>query len=164
MSHVSAISVARCIGTLRSNKEMDTAGLPNGYMVVHVDGENIDWWYKTVGHDRSYQMRAYSPTITGDGYVKANIWNYSADSRWSAVEWWENGQKVGEFEKFSEFDPAYVKLHTEQLGHLRGLAAKYAKPSKSRYMFRIKPSEGVRSGEIRVTDNFGVTYTEKVEW
>jgi hypothetical protein len=31
-------------------------------------------------------------------------------------------------------------------------------------MFRIKPSEGVQSGEIRVTDNFGVTYTEKVEW
>ena len=164
MSHISAISVARCIGTLRSNLEMDNTGLPNGYMVVHVDGNNLEWWYKTVGHDRSYQMRTYSPAITGDGYVKANIWNYSADSNWSAIEWWENGQKVGEFEKFSELDPEYVKIHSERLGHLRGLAAKYAKPSKSRYMYRCKPSEGVRSGEIRVTDSFGVTYTEKVEW
>jgi len=57
-----------------------------------------------------------------------------------------------------------LKLHAEKLGHLRGRAAKYAQPQKSDYIFRIKPSEGVRSGEIRVTDNFGVTYTEKVEW
>jgi hypothetical protein len=28
----------------------------------------------------------------------------------------------------------------------------------------VKPSAGVRSGEIRVTDQFGVTYTQKVEW
>ena len=72
-----------------------------------VDGENIEWWYKVPGHDRNYQMRAYSPVITGDGYVKANIWNYSPDSNWSAVEWWENDKKVGEFEQFSEFDPEY---------------------------------------------------------
>ncbi len=164
MSHFSCISVSRCIGTLRSNMEMDNAGLPNGYMVVEVDGENIEWWYKVPGHDRNYQMRTFSPVRTGDGYVKANIWNYSPDSNWSAVEWWENGKKVGEFEQFAEFDPDYVQIHTEKLGHLKGTAAKYAKPAKSRYMFRIKPSEGVTSGEIRVTDNFGKTYTEKVQW
>ena len=164
MSHFSCISVSRCIGTLRSNMEMDNAGLPNGYMVVEVDGENIEWWYKVPGHDRNYQMRTFSPVRTGDGYVKANIWNYSPDSNWSAVEWWENGQKVGEFEQFAEEDPDYVQIHTEKLSHLKGTAAKYAKPAKSRYMFRIKPSEGARSGEIRVTDNFGKTYTEKVSW
>ena len=109
-------------------------------------------------------MRTYSPLRTGDGYVKANIWNYSSDSKWSAVEWWENGKKVGEFEQFAEEDPDYVKIYNEQLSHLKGRAAGYAKPEKSRYMFRIKPSEGARSGEVRVTDNFGTTYTEKVEW
>ena len=57
-----------------------------------------------------------------------------------------------------------VLFVAEKLSHLRGTAAKYAKPAKSRYMFRVKPSEGVRSGEVRVTDNFGKTYTEKVEW
>jgi hypothetical protein len=31
-------------------------------------------------------------------------------------------------------------------------------------MFNIKPSEGCRSGEVRVTDNFGVTYVQTVEW
>ena len=120
------------------------------------------FYYQKV-HDRNYQMRSYSPTRTGDGYVKVNIWNYSKDN-WSPVEWWVDGKKVGEFEKSEEFDPDYLKLHAEKLSHLRGRAAKYAQPQKSDYIFRIKPSEGVRSGEIRVTDNFGVTYTEKVEW
>ncbi|MBQ2027622.1 MAG: calcineurin-like phosphoesterase C-terminal domain-containing protein [Alistipes sp.] len=163
MSHISAITAARCIGTLRSNMEMDNSGVPNGYMVVDVDGENFEWWYKSVGHDRSYQMRAYSPVRTGDGYVKVNVWNHT-EGYWSDVEWWENGVKVGSFENFAEPDPDYLQIHATKLTHLKGTAAKYAKPGKSRYMFRIKPSEGVRSGEIRVTDNFGKTYTQKVEW
>mgnify|MGYP003306654430 CR=1 FL=1 len=76
----------------------------------------------------------------------------------------ENGKKVGEFEQFAEVDPDYMQIFTEKLSHIKGRAANYAKPAKSRYMFRIKPSEGVRSGEVRVKDNFGTTYTEKVEW
>ena len=163
MDHIMAITVARCNGTLRSNMEIDNDGTPNGYMVVTVDGEKFDWWYKTVGKDRSYQMRAYSPARTGDGYVKVNIWNYTPNF-WSEIEWWENGQKVATFEKSKEFDPDYVALHAAKLTHLKGTAAKYAQPAKSNYIYRVKPAEGVRSGEIRVTDNFGVTYTEKVEW
>ena len=161
--HITCVAVARAIGQLRSNMEMMSDGEPNGYMVVEVDGENVKWWYKTVGKDRNYQMRPYSPLRTGDGYVKVNIWNYTVGT-WSAVEWWENGKKVGEFQKVRELDPEYVKIFNEKLTHLKGIAADYAKPIKSDYMFRIKPSEGVRSGEIRVTDNFGVTYIEKVEW
>ena len=46
----------------------------------------------------------------------------------------------------------------------KGKVHDYTKPNKSRYMFRVKPSEGVRSGEIRVKDNFGKEYTCKVEW
>lgn len=163
MGHFSCITVARCNGVLRSNEFLSNDGQPNGYMVVEVNGEDVQWWYKTVGKDRNYQMRPYSPTRTGDGFVKVNIWNYSSDN-WSAVEWWEGGQKIATFEKVEEFDPDYVDFHTTHLSHLRGRAAGYAAPAKSDYMFRVKPSEGVRSGEIRVTDNFGVTYTEKVEW
>ena len=163
MGNISAITVARCIGVLRSNEFLNNDGQPNGYMVMEVDGEDIKWWYKTVGQGRDYQMRAYSPTRTGDGYVKVNIWNYSKDN-WGPVEWWVDGTKVGEFEKFPEPDPDYVELHTTKLSHLKGTAAAYAVPDKSDYMFRLKPAEGVHSGEIRVKDNFGITYTQKVEW
>lgn len=163
MGNISCISVARCNGTIRSNLELDNVGTPNGYMIVDVNGDDVRWSYKVVDHDRDYQMRAYSPLRTGDGYVKVNIWNYSPDY-WSDVEWWENGQKIGIFEKHPELDPDYVELYNTRLSHLTGRAAAYATPEKSDYMFRIKPSEGVHSGEIRVKDNFGNIYTQKIEW
>ncbi len=165
LAHFTSIAVARCNGVLRSNEFLSNDGQPNGYMVVEVkdNGEDVKWWFKTVGKDRNYQMRPYTPTRTGDGYVKVNIWNYTRGF-WSDIEWWENGTKVGTFEKVEEFDPDYLELHAAKLTHLKGRAGEYAKPAKSDYMFRIKPSEGVRSGEIRVTDNFGVTYSEKIEW
>ena len=122
----------------------------------------MEWYYKTIGHDRSHQMRVYSPTITGDGYVKATIWNYTKDY-WTVPEWYENGVKVGELEKVLDIDPAYKEIFST-LGHLRGAELENATPLKSEFMFRIKPSEGVRKGEVRVTDNFGVTYTQEIEW
>lgn len=162
LANVTSITVARCNGQLRSNKELNTDGTTNGYMVVEVTGDKFEWYYKTVGKGRDYQMRAYSPLRSEDGYVKATIWNHSADY-WSNPEWWENGVKVADMEHAPDFDPDYLEIY-KTLEHLKGRAGNYAKPSKSRFMFRVKPSEGVRSGEVRVTDNFGVTYTQKVEW
>jgi hypothetical protein len=134
-------------------------------MVAEVKGDKMEWYYKTVGHDRNYQMRVYSPTVTKTEYVKVNIWNYSADT-WSAIEWWENGVKVADMEHAKgEADPDYLKIYAEhQTEKLNKYSRAYSKPAKTPYLYRVKPSEGVRSGEIRVTDPFGNTYTQKVEW
>lgn len=166
INHIENITVARCIGQLRSNERLNVDGTPNGYMVAEVKGNKMEWYYKSIGHDRSYQIRSYSPTRTGDGFVKANIWNHSP-ATWSTPEWWENGVKVADMELAKgESDPDYCEIYKSlDLSKAGATAQKYAKPStKIPFLFRVKPSEGVRSGEIRVTDNFGVTYTEKVEW
>ena len=174
--NVVAVSVARCSGNLRANRDLNVDGTPNGYMAVEVKNDNLEWYYKSIGHDRDYQMRAYSPVRTGDGYVKVNIWNYTKGF-WSAPEWWENGVKVANLEQHAEADLDAIEIN-KSVAHLvakadpsvtwtdkkRKRVHDYTSPNKSRYMFRIKPSEGVRSGEIRVTDNFGRTYTQKVEW
>ncbi|MBR2351492.1 MAG: calcineurin-like phosphoesterase C-terminal domain-containing protein [Alistipes sp.] len=166
LKNIETITVARCIGQLRLNHELNVDGTPNGYMVAEVKGDTMEWYYKTVGRDRSYQMRTYSPARTGDGYVKANIWNHSS-STWSNPEWWENGVKVADMEVAKgEADPDYMKIY-ESLADVKlsATARKYSRPSKKiPFLFRVKPSEGARSGEIRVTDQFGVTYSEKVEW
>ena len=68
-------------------------------------------------------------------------------------------------ELYPENDPDYLNIfaqHNEQ--KLGTTERKYSKPSKAPFMFRVVPSEGVTSGEIRVTDQFGHTYTHKVEW
>ena len=175
LGNVIAVAVARCSGNLRANRDLHIDGTPNGYMAVEVNGDNVEWYYKSVGHDRDYQIRAYTPIRTGDGYVKACIWNYT-QGFWSEPEWWENGVKVGTLEQHKEEDLDCIEIHKAAAPLVakadpsvtwtssKGKVHDYTKPAMSSRMFRIKPSEGVRSGEIRVTDNFGKTYTCKVEW
>lgn len=64
-----------------------------------------------------------------------------------------------------EFDPDYLKIYAQHQQQKLGKTERnYSKPDRTPFLFRVKPSDGVREGEIRVTDHFGVTYTEKVAW
>lgn len=164
MKNIEVITVARCQGQIRLNRELNTDGTPNGYMVAEVKGDKMEWYYKAIGHDRSYQIRAYSPTRTNTEYVKANIWNHSPET-WSMPEWWENGVKVADMEYSKEKDPDYLEIYAEHNQQKMGKTERsYSKPANPPFFFRVKPSAGVREGEIRVTDQFGVTYTQKVQW
>ena len=138
-------------------------GTPSGYMVVEVDGEEMKWYYKSEGHDRDYQMNVYAPTRTGGELVKVNIWNWS-ENYWSQPEWWENGKMVGYMTHLPEKDIAYLENHAKLGPYLGSKGDDKAIPHEAHGTFHIKPSEGVRAGEVRVTDNFGVTYTQKIEW
>ena len=165
LKNINSICVARACGGLHCNRDLYNDGTPNGYMVMEVDGENIEWYYKSIGHDRNYQMRVYDPSRTGGELVKVNIWNWSKD-HWSTPEWWENGVKVGDMAHKYEKDIAFLEDHAVKGPHFYSPKSKYdtAKPYNAHGMFHIKPSEGVRSGEVRVTDNFGKTYIQKIEW
>ncbi|MBP3551007.1 MAG: calcineurin-like phosphoesterase family protein [Alistipes sp.] len=165
LKNITSICVARATGGLHCNRDLYNDGTPNGYMVMEVDGENVEWYYKSIGHDRDYQMHVYAPHRTGGELVKVNIWNWSKDY-WSNPEWWENGVKVGDMTHKFEKDIAFVEDHKAKGPHMYSPKSKHdtAKPYNAHGMFHIKPSEGVRSGEVRVTDNFGKTYIQKVEW
>ena len=164
LKNVEVITVARCIGMIRLNRELNHDGTPNGYMVAEVKGDKMEWYYKSVERSRNYQMRVYSPIRTKSEYVKTIIWNHSPET-WSNPEWWENGVKVADMELSKENDPDYLNIYAEHNQQKLGKTErKYSKPVKAPFFFRVKPSEGVRSGEVRVTDKFGVTYTQEVRW
>ena len=164
LKNITSICVARTCGGLHCNRDLYNDGTPNGYMVMEVDGDKVEWYYKSIGHERDYQMHIYAPQRTGGELVKVNIWNWSKD-HWSTPEWWENGVKVGNMTHKFEKDIAFLEDHAEKGPHTLGKSKDdKARPYNAHGMFHIKPSEGVRSGEVRVTDNFGVTYVEKVEW
>ena len=163
LNNIKSICVARCCGGLHVSREMYNDGTPQGYMVMEVDGDKMEWYYKTVGYDRSHQMRVYAPTRTGGELVKVNIWNWSPDY-WTMPEWWEKGKKVGVMTHKPEKDIAYLEDHAAKGPFLGRKGDDKAVPHESHGTFHIKPSEGVRSGEVRVTDNFGYTYIQKVEW
>ena len=162
-NNITSICVARCCGGLHVSREMFNDGTPQGYMVVDVDGDKFEWYYKTVGYDRSHQMNVYAPTRTGGELVKVNIWNWSPNY-WTMPEWWENGRMVGEMTHLPEKDIAYLEDYAKQGPFLGRKGDDKAIPHEAHGTFHIKPSEGARSGEVRVTDNFGRTYIQKVEW
>lgn len=157
--NIQCISVARATGALRFNAPIGPFGDPQGYMVMNVHGEQIDWYYKSVGAGADYQMRAYSPERTQDGSVKVTVWNWSEG--WSMPAWYENGEKVADMELVSGVDPDYYDLFETVSNQT---TRKYCTPSKESWIFRTMPSPGVTSGEVRVTDLFGKTYTQSISW
>lgn len=157
--NIQCISVARATGALRFNREIASLGEPQGYMVMNVHGENVDWYYKGVGTGKDYQMRAYSPERTGDGTVKVNIWNWSEG--WTTPEWYEGGVKVADMESAPGVDLDYYDLYETYDNKTN---RKYCTPGTDCLIFKVTPSEGASSGEIRVRDMFGNEYTTTVSW
>ena len=158
-ANIQCISVTRCTGALRFNAPTGPEGEPQGYMVMNVRGDKVDWYYKGVGLGKEDQMSAYSPERTGDGSVKVNVWNWSEG--WSMPEWYENGVKVADMASTPGVDPDYKALYD---AYDNTTNRKYCQPSEECDIFSVTPSAGVREGEIRVTDLFGNVYTKTIKW
>ena len=159
LDNISCITVSRATGALRLNKYLNSDGTPQGYMVAEVEGKSMRWYYKSLGRDSSYQMKVYPPRRTDGAKIIANIWNY--DDGWSSVEWWENGKKVADMRQTEMEDPDYVDIFSEVKN---ATTRKYCAPQKSHNMFEVMPSANARSGEVHVTDKFGVTYISEIQW
>lgn len=157
--NISCVIVSRATGALRLNKYLNHDGTPQGYVVAEIDGERVSWYYKSVGRDKEYQMRVYAPARTDGQFVLANIWNYG--DNWSKAEWYENGVKVADMEQVEAFDPDYEAIYANVTNKT---TRKYCAPVKSPNMFKVLPSANVRSGEVRVTDNFGNQFSSRIEW
>ena len=154
--NIQSISVARATGALRLNKYLASQGEPQGYMVMNVRGEQVDWYYKAVGKDQSYQMKVYSPARSGDGTVLVNVWNWSEG--WSVPVWYEGGVKVAEFSQTEGIDPDYQAVYDAIENKT---TRKYCKPGKT-ILWKVTPSSGCTSGEVRVTDMFGKEYKQPI--
>lgn len=131
-------------------------GLPWGYYVYDVDGDNITWQYKAVGMDPQVQFSAYR---VGEDPLKpecivANVWNY--DPSWK-VEWKENGVLQGEMTRYSGWDHnivADVDARREKEFTWKSIGA-----GETRHLFCATPSRADSDIEILVTDRFGRVYT-----
>lgn len=149
--NIECVSVSRATGALRYNKYLNTDGTPQGYMVLNVHGTSFDWYYKSVGRDKSFQMRVLPSG--GDGAVSVNIWNWGEG--WTTPRWYEDGEYVSDMEYCPGTDPEYVALY-EACDNKT--TRKYCKPATDCNIFRIIPTPGVKTGEIRVKDQFGNEY------
>lgn len=125
-------------------------GTPQGYGVYEVNGDKVKWYYKSVGHPREYQMRAY-PIGTVEKYpdeLVVNVWNW--DRTWK-VEWMEDGEVKGEMNQFTDFDPAAFTMLSDK----SKLDFSWIAPVKTDHLFKIKPLSKNSKIEVVVTDHFG---------
>ena len=127
-----------------------TDGTPAGYGVYEVNGDRIDWYYKSTGYPADYQMKIYSgreyPQF--EGYAVANVW--ASDPAWE-VEFTIDGVPVGPAERFQAYDPAAKQMYsdTSQMDH------KWIYPSISDHYYRVALPEGAKRVEVSATDRFG---------
>ena len=153
--NIQSISVARATGALRLNEYLSPRGEPQGYMVMNVHGDEVSWFYKSVGKDKNYQLRT---SLQENGSVLCNVWNWSEG--WTVPAWYENGEKVADMVLTPGVDPAYQVLFDKCTNET---TRKYCKPDAKTPLWTVTPSVGASSGEVRVTDMFGNTYSETVK-
>lgn len=131
-------------------------GSPAGYKVFDMNGSDAEWIYKGSGHPLDYQMKVYVNEPDYPGQIVANVWDY--DPSWK-VEYFEDGVKVCDMERFKAQDPLAKELYKDPSSLKRTWV--YAAPTEN--MFKAAISEGAKKLEVRVTDRFGRVYIKSIE-
>ena len=131
-------------------------GSPAGFKHFDMDGKDVSWIYKGCGHPLDYQMKVYVDDPDYPGEVIANVWDY--DPEWK-VEYFEDGKKVCDMERFKAQDPLAKELYKDPASLKRNWV--YAAPTEN--MFRTKYSSDAKTLEVRVTDRFGRVYSKKID-
>ncbi len=130
-------------------------GVPWGYMVYEIDGEDVRWHYKAVGESEDRQFTAYSvgeDPMKPDAVV-VNVWNY--DPKWKVL-WYEDGVLKGEMTRYKGWDRsicADVEARRE-----KEFKWKYIGAGETEHLFYAVPSAPDRKVTVEVVDRFGKTY------
>ena len=132
-------------------------GTPKGYEVFKVNGDTLSWQFKSIGKPIDYQFRGYP---VGDnpeqpGFITVNVWNW--DPEWK-VYWYENGQRMGEMEAYSGFDPETVKAYADKEKN----AYEWIQAVSTNHLFRAKPKVVSAKIKIEVVDRFDTIYTTEL--
>ncbi|QCR24689.1 calcineurin-like phosphoesterase family protein [Pontibacter sp. SGAir0037] len=131
-----------------------TDGTPSGYGVYEVDGNDIKWYYKSVGHGKNHQLKIYPKGSLTDrpDEIVVNVWNW--DPEWK-VEWFEDGKKMGAMKQETALDPLSIELHA---GAQLPAKHKWVDPVLTDHLFFAKPSKGSGTIQVQATDRFNNVY------
>jgi len=135
--------------------ELCTDGTPRGYGVFEIDGDQVNWYYKSTDHHADYQMKVYYgpeyPRFAGQ--IVADIW--ASDPSWRVEVRFDDGEPLA-MERFTAYDPDARKMYasTDHLDH------KYIYPSQADHFYRATVPDGAHEAIVSAVDRFGRTYTQ----
>ena len=171
--------------TLPNRINISPDGTPGGYKVFDIDGRNIQWHYKVVGHPRERQFIAFdmnevkrywttnatalSAFTYSDFAARANDYN-SIGANEVLINVWAFEQdfwKINVMEGGTNLtvDPVWLfcPLHTISYDIPRRAAGSVPTSSfvslNVPHMYRVKPSSATSTLEITVEDRFGNVFT-----
>ena len=130
-------------------------GAPVGYKLYEIDGDQITWQYKPSGLPLDAQFKIYVDDPHHPGCVVANVWDY--DPLWK-VEYFEDGVKVCDMERFKAQDPDAREYYKDPSSLKRNWV--WAMPTEN--LFRANYSPDAKVLEVRVTDRFGRNFVKTV--
>ncbi len=133
-------------------------GTPSGYGVYEVEGDEVKWYYKSVGYTKEHQLTVYKvgELASKPNAMVANVWNY--DDKWN-IEWFEDGIAKGKMERIADFDPAAVALYK---GPSLPVKHKWVEPNLTEHLFMALPSSTAKELKVKATDRFGNVYEKNV--
>lgn len=129
---------------------INRCGAPNGYMIVDVKGDSLQWQYKSTGLPLNYQFKVYAQGNFGSQrqYVVANVWDVDSKCR---VEWLQDGKPMGKMERFTDEDDEF-----------RTRYAKGSLPSLTTHLFRCRPVGKYHSLKVVFTNRFRKTFSQSL--
>ena len=130
-------------------------GSPAGFKAFNMNGSECDWIYKGCGHPLDYQMKVYTNLPEYPESIIANVWDY--DPTWK-VEYYEDGEKVCDMERFTAQDPLAKELYKNPASLKRTWV--YAVPTENMFKAHVNPK--AQQMEVRVTDRFGRVYSKTI--
>lgn len=130
-------------------------GGPAGYKQVKMRGHEAEWQYIGCGYPENYQMKAYVNDRRHQGEVIVNVWDY--DDKWT-VEYYEDGKKICDMERFTTQDPHALDLFSDPSRY----KISWVGAADNANFFKAKISGKAKNGMVKVTDRFGRTYLEEI--
>lgn len=123
-------------------------GCPPGYKVYTFRDTNVEWYYKGCGYGPDFQGKVYLDHEDYPGWAVAHVWDY--DDAWK-VEYWEDGVKICDMERFSGKDPVAKAEFADPSQYKISWVACWPTPN----LFKATFNPDAEKHEVRIIDRFG---------
>ena len=137
-------------------------GTPKGYKVYTKSGNDLQWYYKSIGKPVGHQVELFMPgqAPIHPNCVVLNVWD--ADPQWK-MEWYEDGKPMGKMEQVQDMSPDYIReINEAYKGREESLQSyKYALPCS--HYYAACPSPYAKNVTVAVESRFGKKWVYNVD-
>ena len=135
-----------------------TDGTPSGYKVFTKKGNELTWYYKSVGQPKNFQVELFKmgQAPFHPNSVVVNVWDW--DPQWK-VEWYQDGTYMGELQPVNEISPLYAKEIHEVFAAKGEKTPNFKKSRINYHYFAATPSQYAKTVKITVKSRFGQTWS-----